>query len=462
MNEVDLEATVSSFIHASCTPLEEDRDVIEAEYKRLKSMLEGRTFKSGSYARFTSTKPVNDLDVIWVMPETLKKALLAEQISVNNVLEDLADNLRDEYRKLSEPVEISAQSHSIVIEFPEREGDFSIDVVPARELPERNEFDEPFYEIPEVGLMSRRKREKFYAEMPADKVMVWIKTDPKGYREAAKITNSRSKVFRKATKLLKKWARAYKSSEKFGGVEFKLKSFHIEQIVKELVDRNPSFNITTTIKTALIHIEDYLREPYFLDRAQTAEHGIRHTDEYVTDLTPEEKSVIKIGAMSGLVLLNAIKPESSSDEVLNLLNRFIAGEEMIEAYSLHIDANTIRDKSKFRIDGKVEPKDGFAGGWLSESLPLQKGLTRGKDKRKISFEVRTGYSKERYTLYWKVRNTGEQALAAHSLRGEITRGHTRNNPETTEYLGSHFVTCYLVDETNMRVAAMDTLTVKII
>ena len=56
--------------------------------------------------------------------------------------------------------------------------------------------------------------------------MKWIKTDPKGYREAAKQTNEKSLAFRLSTKLLKKWKRAWKSKKYFGTTEFKLKSFH--------------------------------------------------------------------------------------------------------------------------------------------------------------------------------------------------------------------------------------------
>jgi len=43
--------------------------------------------------------------------------------------------------------------------------------------------------------------------------MKWIKTDPKGYKEAAKQTNEKSLASRLSTKLLKKWKRAWKNKK---------------------------------------------------------------------------------------------------------------------------------------------------------------------------------------------------------------------------------------------------------
>lgn len=50
-----------------------------------------------------------------------------------------------------------------------------------------------------------------------------------------------------------------------------------------------------------------------------------------------------------------------------------------------------------------------------------------------------------YSLYWKVRNGGEEANIANKLRGEITKDAGQNRRrEPTAYKGTHYVECYMV------------------
>ena len=78
--------------------------------------------------------------------------------------------------------------------------------------------------------MSKKRRGIFYKKLEDSSSMKWIKTDPKGYRQAAKQINEKSLAFRLSTKLLKKWKRAWKNKKNFGTAEFKLKSFHFIDI----------------------------------------------------------------------------------------------------------------------------------------------------------------------------------------------------------------------------------------
>lgn len=128
---------------------------------------------------------------------------------------------------------------------------------------------------------------------------------------------------------------------------------------------------------------------------------------------------------------------------------------MFSAYGYNF-SGAIQNRSIFVIDGQVQPKSGLLSGALRTSPLLQRGLTKGSSSREIKFQAtnKTGlYGIE----YWKVRNTGKDAFEADSLRGEITRLTTLQNPEKTAYSGHHFVTCYLVDELNKKVLAYDTI-----
>ena len=50
-----------------------------------------------------------------------------------------------------------------------------------------------------------------------------------------------------------------------------------------------------------------------------------------------------------------------------------------------------------------------------------------------------------YEVYWKVRNTGEEAIRADCIRGQIKPDDgTQWRDEPTKYRGKHYVECYVV------------------
>jgi len=452
---------ISNFVRENCSPVRHERKFAQDEFYFLNKILIGSIFQSGSYARFTSISPLNDLDVIWIISKNVRKQIEAGELRIENVLVDLANKIKYEYKEKGRNVSVKPQSHSVIIEFLDKDNEFSIDIVPAYELLEMNEYKYFFYKIPEVGLMSKKRRDIFYKKLKDPSLMKWIKTDPKGYREIAKLTNEKSLAFRLSTKLLKKWKRAWKNKNNFGTTKFKLKSFHIELIVQQIVNQNSNIDILDTIEAILSNISYYLSEPHFKDRAQDDDKTIRYVDEYVKELSSYEKRMLIIAAKSGLKIIKEIRKIDDDGRIIELLYRFLSGEESIDAYGYKITDDTIRDKNKFKIDGNVRKKTGFHFGWLYDSIPLLKGLTRGIKSRKIDFKIRK-QPEENFTVYWKVRNTGNEALKDNCLRGEINKDTTLRTPEVTAYKGDHFVTCYLVDEEYKIVFAMDTVKVRII
>jgi len=452
---------ISNFVRENCSPVRHERKFAQDEFYFLNKILIGSIFQSGSYVRFTSISPLNDLDVIWIISKNVRKQIEAGELRIENVLVDLANKIKYEYKEKGRNVSVKPQSHSVIIEFLDKDNEFSIDIVPAYELLEMNEYKYFFYKIPEVGLMGKKRRDIFYKKLKDPSLMKWIKTDPKGYREAAKLTNEKSLAFRLSTKLLKKWKRSWKNKKNFGTTEFKLKSFHIELIVQQIVNQNSNIDILDTIEAILSNISYYLSEPHFKDRAQDDDKTIRYVDEYVKELSSYEKRMLIIAAKSGLKIIKEIKKIDDDGRIIELLYRFLSGEESIEAYGYKITDDTIRDKNKFKIDGNVRKKTGFPFGWLYDSIPLLKGLTRGTKSRRIDFKIRK-QPEENFIVYWKVRNTGNEALKDNCLRGEINKDTTLRTPEVTAYKGDHFVTCYLVDEEYKIVFAMDTVKVRII
>lgn len=103
MNRNDINRIIVDFAKNNLSPQETERREIAKEYEKLKTFLDGKTLQNGSYARFTSTTPVHDLDVIYVLPEEisapLKKMILMESgpLDISNILESLAEKLRHDY-----------------------------------------------------------------------------------------------------------------------------------------------------------------------------------------------------------------------------------------------------------------------------------------------------------------------------------------------------------------------------
>lgn len=94
-----------------------------------------------------------------------------------------------------------------------------------------------------------------------------------------------------------------------------------------------------------------------------------------------------------------------------------------------------------RLIGRVRA----AGVRRAYDLP-QRGNGVGKH-RTIDFSIQHCTVPEPYDVYWKVRNTGHEALSADQLRGQIVRdGGSRSQWEKTSYIGRHYVEVYLVKD----------------
>lgn len=92
-----------------------------------------------------------------------------------------------------------------------------------------------------------------------------------------------------------------------------------------------------------------------------------------------------------------------------------------------------------KLGARVLPKAGF------RTYDLQRhGNVVGK-YRTIRFSVAQCTVPAPYSVYWKVRNTGEEAIRANCIRGQIVRdtGSLRRD-EPTLYRGKHYVECYIV------------------
>ncbi|MEX2409902.1 MAG: hypothetical protein WD607_00785 [Candidatus Paceibacterota bacterium] len=424
-----LNTVIEKYIKENLSPKKEEISFVSDRYKELSDMLEGENFQAGSYARFTSMTPINDLDVMWVLPSSyLEKQVRPNDLNPSDILRELAIKLEGEYKNISTEVRIKSQSHSVGIYFGETDEDFSIDIVPAVISGDLNEFNEDIYYVPEISRLSKRKRVERYSD---EKRINWIRSDPKGYTSLAKNANDANEGFRKVSKFMRAWKRGCKRNF----YDFPLKSFHLELIVMDVFNQRANLTSLDVIKIFFDSLLEYLSNPIFPDRAENS----RYVDEYLNSITNEEKEKINIFVRSGEIFIELIENCNDEDEVFNLLSRFLSGEEFIEAHDIKMEINP---DYIFKIDGWVRPLK--RGSFRGYSLKSKEGKVDWK--REIDFKVIKSNLPEEVVLKWKVKNTGKEARIRRSLRGEITEGNTRNIPEKSEYGGSHYVECYAILE----------------
>ena len=193
--------------------------------------------------------------MFYVLPDSIYESFIKElvkyrDLDVSNILDSLAKELRKNYP--NKEVSIKVQPHSVGIYFAD-EDSFSIDVVPA--IP----ADDGKYWVPESSHMSILTRRTFYETGPKIK---WIKSDPKGYiSEASLIDDQSSGNFRKTAKFIKKWKIGCKNENS----EFRLKSFHLEQIIVNIFKENIYTECLEAIDIFFTSLDRYISKPHSQD-----------------------------------------------------------------------------------------------------------------------------------------------------------------------------------------------------
>ncbi|WP_433193985.1 SMODS domain-containing nucleotidyltransferase [Nocardia sp. CA-107356] len=98
-------------------------------------------------------------------------------------------------------------------------------------------------------------------------------------------------------------------------------------------------------------------------------------------------------------------------------------------------------KFKVRIGAQLQKKTGFRHYELGSHGNV---VSRG---RTINFRLSEVTVPAPFAVYWKVRNTGEEAIEADCIRGQVVEDDgTRTRSEPTTFRGSHFVECYIVKD----------------
>lgn len=307
--------SIHKYIKDNITPKQAEKDVISKRYDDLTKMLKGVNFQSGSFARYTAVTPVNDLDIIWELPENalskkfsssqvVSKTINPADLDITDILNELAAELIREYSdKKITVMKIEPQTHAVTVYFGPTEDDFSIDIVPAIPFG-NNSYGDTVYWVPETAELSRALRKSKYASKTK---VNWVKSDPRGYIKEATKLNEVNESYRHVVKFCKKWKWSLK--KRFS--EIKFKSFHIEMIIKELFYKNTQLDTVAGVENFFSEIKNYLANPQIKDRANNG----KFIDDYLLELSQENKNIIINDGFRVAKLLKEMSDEVSQEAI---------------------------------------------------------------------------------------------------------------------------------------------------
>lgn len=469
MSNSQLQPTLAGYIKNQLSPKETERNDVSEKYAQLAKFVGGVTIQSGSYARFTSTTPVNDLDVIWIMPEqyvaeyatrSSSGQINPQHVDPTRILSTLAKNLEASYKDVGTYVRVKTQSHSIGLYFGVTDEEFSIDIVPAIISGEINTYGDDMYWVPHIARYSKTKRARVYSEQ---KPIDWIMSDPRGYITDAKELNDINQNFRKVAKFVRKWRRGCKSLDD----TFPLKSFHLELIVNDIFCETDDLEIFQAIKVFFTKLPYYLQEPSFIDRANSS----MYVDSYISSITDVDRAKILAQVNKVHSLLSAMEHEADRDKVLSLAKQILSGTLSSNELAVTNTAASLINLG----DHSHQRSLGSAGITDQPSYPCKVTLKaelffRGpRDKKinrrsrglfksgslipthcQIDFTAKTD-APVPYKVYWQVVNTGEHAHSVGGTRGSIVEGGLKNT-ELSLYTGMHWIECFIVTQENVCIA----------
>ncbi|QAA80812.1 hypothetical protein EI546_03295 [Aequorivita sp. H23M31] len=416
-----IESFLRTFVKENISPKQEDISFVSEVYKSFTDVLgQGNCRQIGSLPRYTAIRPLHDLDVLYKISDENFDTQNSESF-----LKELLEQLERKYvNPTSYEIQTTVQTHSISFLFMNGEDEvFAVDIVPAK-VWGKNEFNDDTFLVPEiVQYRSHRKKQEFYYKLQAShQQMKWIKTDPLGYIAVASEINKINDDFRKSVKFIKGWKNTCKEKNE----NFRLKSFHLEQLITIQLLENEDQTIFDTIFQLLTELKENLKAPCIRDRA---DHS-KFIDQYVAELTDVEIATIYQGIDS---ILKSF--EEFDGDVNSLMNAhyYARGEQEEFLFDRKIPV-LIDDSIIFTIDGLI--KNSRAGEYI---LTLSKNLWHIERENSIKFFVAANNSSF-YNYLWKIKNDQN----CEEVRGDISKDYQDEHHEDTKYFGGHYALGYLI------------------
>lgn len=378
----------------------------------------------GSFAHGTIIKPVGNKDFD---ADVLVQMEAVDEWSAGEYVQKLYEAFgRSPYYKTMR----SRNKRSVTIDYS---GDFHIDVV-------------PFVSRVGANFVTNRATDRFEIAAP-DEFTEW-------FEAKNRITNGN---LVKVVRLLK-YLRDHKTRYTVPSVTLTAAVAHQVSETTKLVSPEAYKNVANTLRTLSGELVDVLSaypesSPFIADPGTSRDLADRWSDDNYTtfrtrfasyakkidaacdsDDYDEAKTIWRdlFGDEFGTVTDSSVLAASASPPTLAP-----ASERFLDR---DFDISEALDSAfRFKTVGYLIPKRGFRDG------PLPKRGDRVTKGRSIRFAIEGSNVPEPYDVYWKIRNYGEEAEQAGSLRGDIHKDSGgRTWTESTSYIGHHYVEAMIV------------------
>ena len=368
------------------------------------------SLRVGSYGRYTGIKGISDLDMLYIMPNSLWETY---EDKPGNLLSDVKEALRDRYPK----TKMRKDNLVVVVDF----SDFKIEVQPVFEFLDDGE-KVVSYKYPTTKDGGAYKVTKPRHEQQA---MIDFKQNHGAHH-----------------RLLCKMLRAWKDN-----VGLPMGGLLIDTLAYRFCTSHPEF-----------------------DKCGYASFGRLTTEffEYLKD-EPKQDFYLALGSKQRVKVKSAFQSkakqaykecnkalEETSEETkhthwLNVFgNSFPKGNTLSESRSFSDTEEFIEDTYPIDIRHNLSinctvTRDGFPPQLLRDILNQAKKVLR---VRHLEFYIEFTNVPKPYKVKWKVLNIGAEAESRNCVRGQIITSNKVSNKRTESavFFGDHYVECYIIKD----------------
>lgn len=393
---------------------------LNKNYYNLDSDKTSHMYIVGSVGRETAIKGVSDLDILFDLPvEVFKRFDAYKEKKQSSLLQEVKNVLKARYPN----TDISGDGQVVVIKFNK----YTVELVP--------------------GFKQSDDRFKY---PDTNNGGSWKYTDPlPEISESKKTAEDTDNNFKYIANMLRAWKN--KQGFKFGGLLIDTITY---KFLNEKTDyRNIGFDSYLDMTKALFEYIKGLDKDQSYWYALGSNQKVYNCDngKFITKAEKAYKKIKDLTANSSDVnkKLRQVfgtqfpkKVTAENREYTSSYNQkyYNDTEEFIEDYF------TVDIKYNISIDCKIT-QDGFRPMLLKKLLRDKMFLAIKKHLEFYIDSMDSEIKKEApYDIYWKVKNEGQEAIKRDCIRGQIKRTNTKSINESSDFIGEHYVECYIVKD----------------
>lgn len=393
---------------------------LNKNYYNLDSDKTSHMYIVGSVGRETAIKGVSDLDILFDLPvEVFKRFDAYKEKKQSSLLQEVKNVLKARYPN----TDISGDGQVVVIKFNK----YTVELVP--------------------GFKQSDDRFKY---PDTNNGGSWKYTDPlPEISESKKTAEDTDNNFKYIANMLRAWKN--KQGFKFGGLLIDTITY---KFLNEKTDyRNIGFDSYLDMTKALFEYIKGLNKDQSYWYALGSNQQVYNCDngKFITkakkaykkikDLTANSSDVNKkLRQVFGTQFPKKVTAENRAYTSSYNQKYYNDTEEFIEDYF------TVDIKYNISIDCKIT-QDGFRPMLLKKLLRDKMFLAIKKHLEFYIDSMDSEIKKEApYDIYWKVKNEGQEAIKRDCIRGQIKRTNTKSINESSDFIGEHYVECYIVKD----------------